>query len=224
MSQTNINSPLFNDNRNYDYNQTFTEEREEYKLVCELIKPNSRVIDLGCGNGSLLEKLIKEKNVIGEGIELSSSGVEACNKKGLKVIQGKIDEKLPFADNFFDYSICNVTIQMVMYPEVLLSEMKRISKYQIVSFPNFAHYKNRLDLLFKGRMPKPMLFGYKWYSTGHIHQLSIKDFYELVNDVGGLKILKVKALGSRNPLKDFLLKYFPNVFQILNVFLLEKCD
>jgi len=224
MSQTNINSPLFNDNRNYDYSQTFIEDREEYKLICELIEPNSRVIDLGCGNGSLLQKLIKEKNVIGEGIELSSSGVEACNKKGLKVIQGKIDEKLPFADNLFDYSICNVTIQMVMYPEVLLSEMKRISKYQIVSFPNFAHYKNRLDLLFKGRMPKPMLFGYKWYSTGHIHQLSIKDFYELVNDVGGLKILKVKALGSRNPLKDFLLKYFPNVFQILNVFLLEKCD
>lgn len=221
---TKIDSPLHNDNRNYNYSNVFSEEREEYKLICELVEPNSKVIDLGCGNGSLIEKLIKEKNITCEGIELSESGVEVCKAKGLKVLKGKIDEKLPFADNSFDYSICNVTIQMVMYPEILLSEMKRISKYQIISFPNFAYYKNRFDLLFKGRMPKPMLFGYKWYSTGHIHQLSIKDFYELVNDVGGLKILKVKALGSRNPLKDFLLKYFTNVFQILNIFLLEKCD
>lgn len=217
-----IDSPLYNDNRNYDYSNTPSEEREEYKLICEMVEPNSKVIDLGCGNGSLLEKLIKEKSVVGKGVELVSSGVDACKKKGLKVIQGRIDEKLPFDDNSFDYSICNVTIQMVMYTEVLLSEMKRISKYQIISFPNFAYYKNRLDLLFKGRMPKPMLFGYKWYNTGHIHQLSIKDFYELVNDVKGLRILKVNALVSRNPLKNFLLKFFPNVFQILHVFLLEK--
>lgn len=222
MSQ--IDSPLYNDNRNYDYSAAFTEEREEYKLICELVEPNSSVIDLACGNGSLLEKLKKEKNVTGEGVELSSSGVEACKKKGLKVIQGRIDEKFPFDDSTFDYSICNVTIQMVMYPEILLSEMKRISIYQIVSFPNFAHYKNRLDLLLKGRMPKPMLFGYKWYNTGHIHQLSVKDFYELIDDVGGLRIIKVNALGSRNPLKNFLLKSFPNVFQILQVFLLEKIN
>ena len=143
---SNIDSPLFNDNRNYDYSAASTEDREEYKLICELVEPNSNVIDLGCGNGSLLEKLIKEKNVTAEGVELSESGVEVCKEKGLKVLKGKIDEKLPFADNSFDYSICNVTIQMVMYPEVLLSEMKRISKYQIVSFPNFAHYKNRIDL------------------------------------------------------------------------------
>ena len=217
-----IDSPLYNDNRNYDYSTTFREEREEYKLICEMVKPNSKVIDLGCGNGSLLEKLINEKNIVGEGVELVLSGVEACRKKGLKVMQGRIDEKLPFDDNSFDYSICNVTIQMVMYPEVLLSEMKRISKYQIISFPNFAYYKNRLDLLFKGRMPKPMLFGYKWYNTGHIHQLSLKDFYELVDDVGGLRIKKVSALGSKNFLKNILLKFFPNNFQLLHVYLLEK--
>lgn len=219
-----IDSPLYNDNRNYDYSIAFAEEREEYKLICELIEPNSKVIDLGCGNGSLLEKLIKEKNVKGEGVELSSSGVEACKKKGLKVLQGRIDEKLPFDDNVFDYSICNVTIQMVMYPEVLLSEMKRISKYQIVSFPNFAFYKNRLDLLLKGRMPKPMLFGYKWYSTGHIHQLSIKDFYELVEDVGGLKIVRINAHSSRNRIKKYFSEKFPNMFQILQTFLLKKTE
>ena len=219
---TNINSPLHNDNRNYDYSIAFAEEREEYKLICELVEPNSSVIDLACGNGSLLEKLMKEKNVVGEGVELSPSGVEACKKKGLKVNQGRIDEKLPFDDNTFDYSICNVTIQMVMYPEVLLSEMKRISKYQIVSFPNFAHYKNRLDMLLNGRMPKPMMFGYKWYSTGHIHQLSFKDFNELVNDVGGLRFLKVNTFRSKSSLKRFLIIRYPNMFQILQVFILEK--
>jgi methionine biosynthesis protein MetW len=217
-----IDSPLHNDNRQYDYSNAFSEERDEYKLICEMVKPNSKVIDLGCGNGSLLEKLIKEKNVTGEGVELSESGVEVCKVKGLKVHKGKIDEKLPFDDNSFDYSICNVTIQMVMYPEVLLNEMKRISRYQIISFPNFAHYKNRLDLLLNGRMPKPMFFGYKWYSTGHIHQLSIKDFYELVDEVGGLKIIRVNEFSSKNPLKKIFIKKYPNLFQILQVFLLEK--
>ena len=221
---TNIDSPLYNDNRNYDYSSAFREEREEYKLICEMTEPNSRVIDLACGNGSLLVKLIKEKNIKGEGVELSSSGVEACKKKGLKVIQGRIDEKLPFDDNTFDYSICNVTIQMVMYPEILLSEMKRISKYQIVSFPNFCHYKNRLDLLLKGRMPKPMLFGYKWYSTGHIHQLSIKDFYELLNDVGELKVLKVKNLIGTNPIKRFIAMYLPNLFVPETIFFLTASN
>lgn len=219
-----IDSPLYNDNRNYDYSSTVSEEREEYKLICELVEPNSRVVDLGCGNGTLLQKLIKEKNVTAEGVELSDSGVEVCKAKGLKVHKGRIDEKLPFNDNSFDYSICNVTIQMVMYPEFLLGEMKRISKYQIVSFPNFAHYKNRLDMLLKGRMPKPMLFGYKWYSTGHIHQLSIKDFYELVDDVGGMKVLKVKNLLSTNPIKRFISMCFPNLFVPEIIFLLTTSN
>ena len=113
---------------------------------------------------------------------------------------------------------------MVMYPEVLLNEMKRISKYQIVSFPNFAHYKNRLDLLFKGKMPKPMLFGYKWYNTGHIHQLSIKDFYELVDDVGGMKVLKIKNLMGPNPIKRFISMVIPNVFVPETIFLLTSSN
>jgi methionine biosynthesis protein MetW len=217
-----INSPKFNDNRNYNYSSLDVEQRDEYNLIIDLIKPHSKVIDLGCGNGSLLSLLIQEKNVYGHGIELSESGVAICDKKGLNVIKGRIDEKLDFQDDEFDYSICNVTIQMVMYPEILLGEMKRISKYQIISFPNFGFYKNRIDMFFKGRMPKPMLFEYKWYSTGHIHQLSINDFYELINDIGGLKISAVRMLGSNNPVKNFLQRRYPNLFQILTVFLLEK--
>lgn len=217
-----IDSPLTNDNRNYNYTSAPNEERQEYALICELVEPNSKVIDLGCGNGSLLEKLIKEKNVTAEGVELSDSGVEVCKAKGLKVFKGRIDKKLPFTDNAFDYSICNVTIQMVMYPEILLSEMKRISKYQIISFPNFAYYQNRIDLLLNGRMPKPMLFDYKWYNTGHIHQLSFSDFYELVDNVGGMSVIKISSFGSKKPYKNYLLKRFPNLFQVLQIFLLEK--
>ena len=180
------------------------------------------MIDLGCGSGSLLEKLIRKKNVTAEGVELLESGVEVCKAKGLKVLKGKIDEKLPFEDNSFDYSICNVTIQMVMYPEVLLSEMKRISKYQIVSFPNFALDKNRLDILLKGRMPKPMLFGYKWYSTEHIHQLSIKDFYELVEKVSALKIIKKEYLVGANVIKRNIARCFPNLLVPIIIILLSN--
>ena len=131
-----------NDNRNYDYTYSDFKERTEYNLIAELVHNNSNIVDLGCGNGSLITKLIKENNCIAKGVEISSSGVEVCKRNKLDVLHGRIDEALPFADNEFDYAICNVTIQMVMYPEVLLSEMKRISKYQIISFPNFGFYKN----------------------------------------------------------------------------------
>ena len=210
------------DNRNYNYSSLEQEEREEYKYVIEFIELHSRVIDLGCGNGSLMKKLAQEKNVDIRGIDISESAVEVCRMKGLKAERGEIDKLLNISDNSFDYSICNVTMQMVMYPEVLLKEMKRISKYQVVSFPNFAFYKNRLDLLLNGRMPKPMLPDHSWYNTGHIHQFSVKDFFELINSVGGLKVLERKDMKSHNPIKRFLTKNIPNLFSGLPVFLLTK--
>jgi len=217
-----IDDPHFQDNRNYNYSETNESERLEHSIITDLLSDNSTAIDLGCGNGILLEKLISKRRAKCKGIEISDSAVELCRKKGLDVSKGKIDEKLPFDDNSFDYSICNVTIQMVNYPEVLLGEMKRISKFQVISFPNFAFYKNRLDLLLNGKMPRPMLFGYKWYNTGHMHQLSIKDFYELLDNIGGMKIREVVLQKSKNPLKNYLMKSFPNLFQVLPVFLTEK--
>ena len=175
----NIDDPIFQDNRKYNYSDTINVEREEYKKIVELIPERSKIIDLGCGNGNLIEMLINKKNVSAIGIDISDSGLSECKQKGLDVVHGEIDKKLDFKDDEFDYAICNVTIQMVNYPEVLLSEMKRIATYQIISFPNFAFYKNRLKLLFKGKMPDNMLFEYKWFNSGHIHQLSIKDFEEL---------------------------------------------
>lgn len=216
--------PGKDDNRNYIYSENQSQIRDEYDYISSLIKSGSSVIDLGCGNGSLLKKLIDQKNVKGQGIELSPTGVEACLKKGLNVVQGTIDEELNIADNSFDYAICNVTIQMVNYPEILLKEMKRISKYQIISFPNFAFYKNRIDLLFSGRMPKPMLFHYKWYNTGHIHQFSIKDFYELIKDTGELKVEKLLWAKTNSSLKNYFSKLFPNLFMAIPIYLLSKND
>jgi methionine biosynthesis protein MetW len=212
---------IVNDNRNYTFLDDSLGERSEYQLILDMISPKSKVIDLGCGDGVLLEKLINTKSVIGTGIELSPNGINICKNKGLNVIQGRIDEKLNFADDSFDYSICNVTIHMVVYPEILLSEMKRISKYQIISFPNFGFYKNRLEFLLKGGMPQHSLFGYKWYNTGHIHQCSITDFYSLINEIG-LKILEHKYINPRNPIKKVMMDLFPNLFQLVPIFLLTK--
>jgi methionine biosynthesis protein MetW len=224
MINHSIDIPGIDDNRQYDYSENQSHIRGEYEYISSLIPSGSSVIDLGCGNGSLLKKLIDEKNVKGQGIEVSPTGVEACLKKGLKVLQGKIDEKLTFNDDSFDYAVCNVTIQMVMYPEILLKEMKRISKYQIISFPNFAFYKNRIDLLFNGRMPKPMLFHYEWYNTGHIHQFSIKDFYQLIKDTGELTVEKLLLTKTNSSIKNYLSKLIPNLFMAIPIFLLSKND
>lgn len=209
-----------NDNRNYTFPEGYQEGRSEYNLIIDMIPAGSKVIDLGCGNGILLEKLKKTKSIIDAGIEISPVGVEMCQKKGLNVKIGRIDEKIDFADNSFDYSICNVTIQMVMYPEILLQEMKRISRYQIISFPNFGFYRNRIEYLFRGGMPKHSLYGYKWHNTGHIHQCSVSDFLELVKETN-LRIIEYKYIKPANRIKAFLMESFPNLFQILPVYLLK---
>jgi methionine biosynthesis protein MetW len=218
----NIDDPNINDNRNYDYTQFHDGARFEYPIITKMVSPGSRVLDLGCGNGALLEKLKNEKQIIETGLEISESGVFVCQQKGLHVRSGRIDEILPFESNAFDYAICNVTIQMVMYPEVLLKEMKRVAHYQIISFPNFAFWRNRLDLLFNGRMPQSMLFGYSWYSTGHIHQLSFTDFEKLVEVVGGMSVIQKIYDRPNDPLRRAIASAFPELFHLLGIYLLEK--
>ena len=169
--------------------------REEYPIIVDWIKEGSTVIDLGCGKGELLEMLMEGKAIKELGIDWSRENIRMCKYYQIKANRSRIDRKnlyMTMKDNQYDYSICNVTLQMVEHPEVLLREMFRISKYQIISFPNFAKWNNRLELLFKGRMPKHMLSGYEWYNTRHIHQLSLKDFEEYIKDKA--RILKRKCL------------------------------
>jgi methionine biosynthesis protein MetW len=219
-----FDSPEQNDNRRYDYSAHAVEDRYEYGPIAAFIEHGSSVVDLGCGNGSLMARIAAERSAVVRGVELSASGVEACTRKGLSVIHGSIDQPMPFRDDEFDYAVCNVTMQMVMYPEVLLREMKRIAKRQIVSFPNFANWRNRMELLFHGRMPQSMLYGYPWYSTGHIHQFSVNDFYELAASVGGLRIVGHHYETTRNPVENVLLTRFPNLFQKIPIYLLEKTN
>ena len=214
-----------NDNRNYKFALDSAANREEYAKIIKWIPKGSKVIDLGCGDGSLLA-LLKDKGIKGEGIEISESGVKAAHKKGVKATLGRIDVELPYKDKEFDYAICNVTLQMVMYPEILMREMKRIAKYQIISFPNFAFLPNRLDLFFRGRMPQIMIPGYQWYSTGHIHQLSIKDFEKFCRE-NGLEIIDCGHIFPKMirisifTIPSFILKYYPNLFTSTAIFLTE---
>ena len=211
-----------NDNRNYDYTNWGFGSRAEFSVLVDWIPERAKVIDLACGNGSLMKLLREKKAVEIEGLDLATTGVDFCRQHGLNARVAAIDQRASYErydDQQFDYAVCNVTVQMVMYPEVLLAEMKRISRRQIVSFPNFAHWRNRLDLLFHGRMPKPMIFGYDWYSTGHIHHLSVADFrgYCAAN---GLRITREEHLDRLR----WLARRWPNLFSTVAVFLTESSD
>lgn len=208
------------DNRKYVFDEdNKVSERPEYSYIENWVTHSTRVIDLGCGNGSLLA-LLKEKKMVSElGIEITESGIHSCFKKGVSARIGRIDVELKDIPNdSFDFAICNVTLQMVMYPEVTLKEMKRISKYQIVSFPNFAYLLNRLELFFKGRMPRRLLGGYHWYNTGHIHQFSIKDFKETITNLIGLKIKDCCYYGGMRRFNSIC----PNLLAAGAIFLTER--
>lgn len=203
------------DNRAYQYAQDSRAERKEYATIQDWIPEGCRVLDLGCGDGSLLQALIREKKIQAEGMEISASGVEACRAKDLTVRQGRIDQTLPWEDDSFDVAVCNVTLQMVMYPERLLSEMSRVARRQIVSFPNFGNLRNRFELLFFGRMPRAMLFGHSWWNTGHIHQLSFHDFETLLPRLG-LRIVRRAHFGRL--MVPGLGRLAPNLLATLGLF------
>ena len=207
------------DNREYQYALDSRAERREYATIQDWIPEGCRVLDLGCGEGTLLQALIREKKIQAEGMELNASGVEVCRSRGLAVRQGRIDETLPWGDNSFDFAICNVTLQMVMYPERLLTEMARVARRQIISFPNFGNLRNRLELLFLGRMPRAMLFGHSWWNTGHIHQLSLKDFEQLLPRLG-LQTLAQAHLGRL--MLPGIGNLAPNLFSTLGLFMTER--
>ncbi len=153
--------------------------RIDHSVILELIPTKAKVLDLGCGDGSLLVKLVRQKGVTGRGIEISEEGVRSCIAKGLTVMQGDIDKGLrDYPDNSFDYVVLNQTLQAVKKPDVVLSEILRVGKKGIVGFPNFAYWKMRFYLFTYGRMPKTEFLPYEWYDTPNIHFCSILDFRE----------------------------------------------
>lgn len=193
-----------------------------YKIVCDLIEKNSRVLDLGCGNGELLELLKKEKNVKGFGVEINQDSLLEALVKGLSVIQGDIDKGLDeFRDDTYDYVILNQTLQSSKYPEMIIDEMLRVAKKGIVSFPNFAYWRVRFYLFFKGKMPKSEQLPYEWYDTPNIHLLTISDFFEFCKK-RNIKIEKSVYLTRNKSRCGFLIRNIANFFSQEVVFVISK--
>src|SRR5229473_3405339 len=153
--------------------------RVDHLLVADMVEPGARVLDVGCGDGELL-KLLESRGVDGRGIELSREGVNECVAKGLAVIQGDADADLAdYPDDAFDYVILSQTLQATRQPRVVLEHMLRIARRAIVSFPNFGHWRIRMQVMFRGRMPRTDNLPYAWYDSPNIHFCTIKDFREL---------------------------------------------
>ncbi|CAK0760860.1 Methionine biosynthesis protein MetW [Azospirillaceae bacterium] len=163
----------------------FGDIRVDLKVVAGMVQPGSRVLDVGCGDGALLDYLAKNKQVDGRGIELSMDGVHVCVRNGLSVIQGDADADLKDYPSWaFDYVILSQTLQAMRAPREVLLNLVRIGKHAIVSFPNFGYWRVRLWLLASGRMPVTKQLGYEWWETPNIHVCTILDFVDLCHDIG----------------------------------------
>jgi len=170
--------------------------RGDLRLVASLVPAESRVLDLGCGDGSLLAHVRDERGCVVRGVELSRQGVASCVAKGIPVVQADLDEGLAvLSDGDFDVVVLSQTLQVVRRPDHVLREMLRVGRTGIVSFPNFANWKVRGYLAFKGRMPVSRVIPYAWYETPNIHHTTLRDFRVLCVEVGG-EIVREIALAS----------------------------
>lgn len=162
-----------------------TSEREDFREIARLVRPGSRVLDIGCGEGALLEMLAREKSIDGRGLEISPDGVSACLARGLAVVQGDADSDLAdYPTHAFDYAILSKTLQTVREPKHVLSELLRIAERAVVSVPNFGYWRVRLGLLMTGRMPMTGALADPWWSTPNIHLCTLRDFTDLCDELG----------------------------------------
>jgi methionine biosynthesis protein MetW len=191
--------------------------RKDYEIIKDIIEPGSKVLDLGCGNGDLMELLVREKDVKVQGIELSDEAIHRCVEKGLSVFHSDIDTGLPeYPDKSFDHVILNQSLQEVKKVEVVLAEALRVGRRVIIGFPNFAHLGVRLAIFFTGRAPVEDRDLYHWYDTPTRNFLSIKDFRDYCSKK---KIGIEQAHFISPPAKVF---FWPNLFASTAVFVLKQ--
>ncbi|MFA6129881.1 MAG: methionine biosynthesis protein MetW [Candidatus Omnitrophota bacterium] len=189
----------------------------DHEVILDLIKPQSTVLDLGCGNGDLLYLLIKEKNARVQGIEIDEQAIYKCVAKGLNVFHGDVDSGLAeFKDKSFDYVVLNQSLQQILHVDKVLIDALRVGKKVIVGFPNFAHYRSRLQMLFLGRTPVTGALPYQWYETPNLHFLSISDFKNYCR-IKGINIERSVCTGQLRRVH-----FLPNLFAQTGIFLIAK--
>lgn len=195
----------------------------EFKIIADLLEENTRILDVGCDDGTLMEFLKKNKNVDIRGIEISKKKVQVCISKGLTVLEGNAEFDLKqFPENSFDYVVLGQTLQAFVNPEIVIKELLRVGKKAIVTIPNFGHWRVRLNLLTKGTMPVTKTLPNDWYNTPNIHMCTIKDFVKFSQTIN-FKIYKSLALMNKNVsnINNSNLS-FKNLFAELGIFLIEK--
>ena len=197
--------------------------KSEYKIIADIIEANTRVLDVGCNDGTLMEFLKRNKNIDIRGIEISKNQVQTCIAKGLTVIECNAEFDLKqFPNDSFDYVILSQTLQAFKNTEVVTKELLRVGKKAIVTIPNFGHWKVRINLLTKGTMPVTKTLPNNWYNTPNLHMCTIKDFVKF-SKIMDFKIFKSLALINKNvsTINNSNL-FFKNLFAELGIFLIEK--
>ena len=197
--------------------------KPEFKIIADIITKNTRVLDVGCDDGSLMEFLKKDKNVDIRGIEISKDKVQTCISKGLTVIEGDAEFDLKqFPDKSFDYVVLGQTLQAFINPEIVIKELLRVGNKAIVTIPNFGHWKVRLNLMIQGTMPVTKILPNDWYNTPNINMCTIKDFFRFSKKID-FKIFKSLALSNKSvsTINSSNLS-FKNLFCELGIFLIEK--
>ena len=197
--------------------------KQEFKIISNFIEKNTRVLDVGCGDGTLIEFLRNNKEIDIRGIEISKDDSQKCVGKGLTVIEGDAEKDLSqFPDSSFDFVILSQTLQAFLNPEIVIKELLRVGKKAIVTVPNFGFWKVRLHLLIKGTMPITKNLPDEWYNTPNIHMCTIKDFYKFCNQ---RNIKLDKALALHNEKISFINKKNINIKNLsaeLGIFLIQK--
>jgi methionine biosynthesis protein MetW len=197
--------------------------KQEFKIIADLIESNTRVLDVGCGDGTLMEFLKNDKKLDIRGIEISKNNVQQCIGKGLTVIEGDAEKDLSqFPDGSFDFVILSQTLQAFLNPEKVISELLRVGKKAIVTIPNFGYWKVRLHLLIKGTMPITRTLPDEWYNTPNLHMCTIQDFFNfckkrkirLYNSIALQNLKSSKITNSNLTLK--------NLTAVLGIFLIER--